>query len=274
MNQRPGPVARVRRRVARRLGRSAQAPPPAVEAGPAHRYVLVVTYGRSGSTLVQGLLNTLPRTLVRGESNLYVLHLFRAWDKLREFRTLHLAHNPRGSHSAFYGLHEMRPQRIVASTRTLLLDNLLGEVDPTSIDVLGAKEVDWHRLRDDEVAAFFDFLERLMPGCLYVLNERDHDDVYGSGFWKGVADDKVAAKIKRVEEVQEHLRRTRPDRTLDVRFERVTSKDPAVSDAELTALAGFVHGSCPPELLAQLRETREIGHGPYPFGASRGTTRG
>jgi len=34
------------------------------------RYVFVVTYGRSGSTLMQGLLNALPGVLVRGESSL------------------------------------------------------------------------------------------------------------------------------------------------------------------------------------------------------------
>ena len=35
-------------------------------------YVFVVTYGRSGSTLVQGMLNTMPRTLVRGEHALSI----------------------------------------------------------------------------------------------------------------------------------------------------------------------------------------------------------
>ena len=43
-----------------------------------HRYVFVVTYGRSGSTLVQGLLNAFPRVLVRGENDLYLLDLYRA----------------------------------------------------------------------------------------------------------------------------------------------------------------------------------------------------
>ena len=36
-----------------------------------HDYVFVVTYGRTGSTLVQVLLNTLPRTLVRSENGMF-----------------------------------------------------------------------------------------------------------------------------------------------------------------------------------------------------------
>src|SRR3954464_1127587 len=49
-------------------------------------FVFVVTYGRSGSTLVQGLLNALPGTLVRGENNFYILPLFQAWSLASAFQ--------------------------------------------------------------------------------------------------------------------------------------------------------------------------------------------
>lgn len=231
--------------------------------------MLVVTYGRSGSTLVQGLLNTLPRTLVRGENNLWLLHHFRAWQKVREFRAQHLQHNPRATQSAFYGLHHVRPRAMVQSTRTLVLDSLLGDAERDDVDVVGFKEVTWHRVMTDEHADFADYLDRVFPDCLYVLNGRDHQQLYGSGFWKGNDRASIDAKIGRTELLQEHLRASRPGRTLDVRYERLTSATPAVVDAELTAIAEFVHGSCPPELLAALRTTRTVGHGPYPFGASR-----
>jgi hypothetical protein len=236
---------------------------------PQYRYVFVVTYGRSGSTLVQGLLNTLPRTLVRGENNLYVLPLFRAWASVRSFRETHLRHNPRASHSAFYGLNEVTPASFVRSTRTLVTGHLLGSTPPREVDVLGFKEVLWHRVRAGETKAFFDFLDRAFPGCRYVLNERDHDKVAGSGFWQSRDRDEVMSAIRRVEEIQRFLRETRPRRTLDLRYELLTSDDRATSDAQLRSLAEFVHGSCDDDLLAELRQTRETGHGPYPFGKSR-----
>ncbi len=40
-------------------------------------YLFVMTYGRSGSTLVSGLLNAVPGYLVRGENRNALLHLFR-----------------------------------------------------------------------------------------------------------------------------------------------------------------------------------------------------
>jgi hypothetical protein len=237
---------------------------------PTYRYVFVVTYGRSGSTLVQGLLNTLPRTLVRGENNLYILHLYRAWASVRKFRGVHRRHKPRVSHSAFYGLHEITPASFVESTRSLVTGHLLGSVAPKEVDVLGFKEVLWHRIRPSETESFFEFLDRTFPGCRFLLNERDHEKVVGSGFWQGHDEDEVVRAIERVEEIQGFLRETRPERVLDLRYELLTSEDQATSDAQLRSIAEFVTGSCDDALLGALRETRKTGHGPYPFGKSRG----
>lgn len=242
---------------------------PQPAARPSYRYLVVVTYGRSGSTLIQGLLNTLPRTLVRGENNFYLLSLFHAWARIVEFRRLHLSHHPRASHSAFFGLHEIQPDSLVRDARRLLTRHLLGSVDREQVEVLGFKEVLWHQVTQEETDAFFDYLDQVFPGCLYVLNTREHDQVVGSGFWQGFELDHVTAKIARVEALQDHLRATRPDRVLDLRYELVTSPEPEVADAQLRSLAEFVHGSCDDDLLAALRATRETGHGPFPFGASR-----
>lgn len=252
------------------LGRRA-APPVRRLVGPkTYRYVFVVTYGRSGSTLVQGLLNTLPSTLVRGENNFYVLPLFRSMVAVRSFRRLHMKHNPRASHSAFFGLHEIEPESFEVATRELMTSHMLGSASPREIDVLGFKEVLWHRVRPDETQRFFGFLDRTFPGCQFVLNERSHDKVVDSGFWQSRDRDEVFEAIRRVEEIQDHLRAAFPDRVLDLRYELLTSDDRETSDAQLRSLAQFVHGSCDEALMAQLRETLATGHGPFPFGKSHG----
>lgn len=237
---------------------------------PQHRFVVVVTYGRSGSTLVQGLLNTLPRTLVRGENSLYVLTLFRAMAQVRTFHEAHRNHRPRSTKSAFYGLHEIKPRSFVNSTRELVRKHLLGSTAPADVDVLGFKEVLWHRVLPEETEEFFDYLDRVLPGCHYVLNQREPEQVVGSGFWQSSDSSEVLAAVGRVKEIQEFLRQTRPERVLDVQYELVTHEDRTVSDAQLRAIAEFVHGSCDDALLSQMRETLSTGHGPAPFGRSRG----
>lgn len=255
-------------RLARRRGGTAPAPRPR---GPRQlRHVFVVTYGRSGSTLVQGLLNALPRTLVRGENGFYVAHLFRAYAELDAFRQQHLRHNPRAGHSAFFGLHEMRPASLVRTSRQLMTRHLLGSVGRGEVDVLGFKEVAWFRIGEEEVEQFFEFFERVFPECRYVLNERDLERVVESGFWQKHDRDEATSSIRRVEQIQRFLRESRPERTLDVRYEELTSSDPAVSERALRAIAEFVVGRAEPAVLEDMRTTLATGHGPNPFGASRG----
>jgi hypothetical protein len=231
-------------------------------------FVFVVTYGRSGSTLVQGLLNAMPHTLVRGENNFYVLPLYRARANVQNFQHLFSKHTEPAS-SAFYGIADIDLTAFEASARQLMVSQLLGRVDPAGVRILGFKEVLWHRVAKRETAAFFDYFEAVFPGARYVLNQRDHEQVLGSGFWQRRDLDKSRHALDRVEEIQAFLRETRPARVYDIRYEVLTGPDTAASGALLRGLAEFVTGSCDDALFAKLRQTMQVGHGPNPFGASR-----
>ena len=234
-----------------------------------HDYVFVVTYGRTGSTLVQGLLNALPRTLVRGENGMYLVHQWRGADAAVTLGQRHLKHRPRKVTSAFYGSHLLTAAGFVESARTLTKTMLLGLRKEHEYDRLGFKEVRWHEIAPEETESFFAWFEQVFPGARYVLNTRDPERAAGSGFWQRVEPDEAMRQIDRVRAVQEFLRSTRPERVLDTRFEEITSMDPAVSDAALAGLATFVLGDCDAELLGSLRTVLGTGHGPLPFGASR-----
>lgn len=240
-------------------------PPPKLP-----RFTFVVTYGRSGSTLVQGLLNTLPGGLVRGENNLFVLPLFRSWSALLGYQKKYAGMAAgRGVQSAFYGIDDLRMDDFVDSARELAMGQLYGSVDPTEVQVLGFKEVAWHRIRPRETVAFFEFFDRVFPDARYVLHRREHENVVASGFWRREDPEAVDSSLRRVEAIQDRLRESRPERTHDTRYERLTNDDPAVVDEELRALADFVVGSCDEPLLKSMRETLGVGYGPNPFGRSR-----
>lgn len=232
-------------------------------------YVFVVTYGRSGSTLVQGMLNAMPRTLVRGENGLYVQHLFRAWQAADEIRQKRKGGGAKQPTNAFYGINALTRARFVRSAQRLVVGGMLGPEDEKDFDRLGFKEVEWHHLLPEETEPFFAWLEEVCPGAKYVLNTRDVETVLGSGFWQRRDTDASVAAIERVVEIQEFLRSTRPDRVLDTRYEVITGEDRAASDAALKDLAVFVTGGCDEPLLDALRGCLEVGHGPNPFGKSR-----
>ncbi|MDN5892754.1 MAG: sulfotransferase [Nocardioides sp.] len=233
-------------------------------------FAFVVTYGRSGSTLVQGLLNSLPRTLMRGENGLFVVHFFRAWERARTFRRKHVQHGSANETSAFYGLREVKPAKIVALTRQLLVSQMLGDVGRDELDVIGFKEVAWHLIETGEFEGFFTFFEQVFPGVKYVLNQRDHAAVTGSGFWQQRDPEEALAEIHRVEEIQEFLRTTRPEKVVELRYEILTGEDQEASGAQLRELSEFIIGRCDDAILETLRETMKTGHGPNPFVKSRG----
>jgi len=239
-----------------------------------YRYVFVVTYGRSGSTLVQGLLNAMPRTLMRGENNFYLLHLFHALHAVRQFRREHWKHNPDRAISAFYGLDQIRRGPFLQATNDIVTSTVLGDNPPGAYDVLGFKEVLWHRIEPEETAEFFEWLEQCFPDIGYVLNTRDPQECLGSGFWQEHTKDAALARIGRVIEIQDYLRETRPARCVDVRFEELTGSAPAILDRLLADLAAFVtRRPATPEVVARLRGVLSVGHGPYPFGETRGQKR-
>lgn len=233
-----------------------------------NRFVFIVSGGRSGSTLTQGLLNALPGTLVRGENSFYVLPMFRAYRGTQNFQRKY-SKNSGDVTSAFYGLGEIDLHDFVRSTHALAMRQLLGSEDPRTVEVLGFKEVRWEQIRPNETDAFFDFFEQVFPGARYILNERDAKKVVGSGQWLRKDEETAMQALARVREVQQYLRETRPDRTYDTKFEVITGTDEAAKDQALSGLAKFVVGSCDEPLLARLRDVLKVGHGPFPFGRAR-----
>jgi hypothetical protein len=231
-------------------------------------HLFVVTFGRSGSTLVQGLLNALPGTLVRGENGFFVHDLYLASASAEAFARDHAKHGSKDVTSAFYGVRRLRREPFVNATRQLTDEILLGGQPADRVRRLGFKEVLWHRIAPAETEGFFDWFEDAFPGARYVLNTRDVAAASTSGFWQRQDHEQALASIARVIEVQDFLRRTRPERTVDVRYEALTGER-AESDAELVRLATFVTGGCDDALLERLRGVLAVGHGPNPFGKSR-----
>ena len=184
----------------------------AVTQPPTPRFVFVVTYGRSGSTLTQGMLNTLPRTLVRGENNLYLLPMFRAYASLETFKDKFGGPGAAKASSAFYGLREVDLDAFAASVRQLVQQQLLGDVAPSDVDRLGFKEVLWHRIKPEEWSGFFGFMDLAFDEPLYVLNRRDVAMTSTSGFWQKKEPGVAEQQINRVRRLQDFLRESRPDR--------------------------------------------------------------
>lgn len=167
------------------------------------RYVFIVTYGRSGSTLLQGILNSIPGYLIRGENGQVLRQLYEFDNRAREERQRRRRwlrgkdeHDHLPVTHPFHGIDRYPHGSVYRDLRRLFVDNVLGPAEDTR--VVGFKEVRWIAPDTPEFVAW---LRRLFPGLRLVVNTRNLDDVSRSGWW-GEADD----SRERLEQIDAMLR--------------------------------------------------------------------
>lgn len=141
-------------------------------------YLFIVTYGRSGSTLVQGLLNAIPGYLIRGENGGAVRGLF---DFHRQCALEAGRRNPRRNQvpsGPFFGITDFDAQASLDGIRRTVVTSLLRPEPGTR--VAGFKEIRWDY---PDLPDYLAFLRQAFPGARFVVNTRDLADVAKSGWW-------------------------------------------------------------------------------------------
>ncbi len=125
--------------------------------------VFVVTYGRSGSTLLQNMLNSLPGYLIRGENENLLATFARGWDTVlrstqaRDMRAEGRATLPQ---HPWFGYEDVSAQALGEALAQSFTQTVLRPTDTTR--VVGFKEIRWHA----DPALFpvmLDFLQRFFP---------------------------------------------------------------------------------------------------------------
>jgi hypothetical protein len=144
-------------------------------------YVFIVTYGRSGSTLLQGILSATPGVTIRGENGGVMEHLFRFHetatghrDRIGEDRV-----NPIPAHHPWWGIDGYQDETALRDMRLLMLETVL-RPDPDA-RLVGFKEIDWFPDRLDD---YVQFVRAVFPGARFILNTRDLDRVAQSKWWR------------------------------------------------------------------------------------------
>ena len=157
-------------------------------------YLFVVTYGRSGSTLLTGLLNTVPGYLIRGENRGAVYHLFQFHATMLRESTRASRKTLRQRTHSFFGIGDFPPRQSIDALRRVLLDTVLRPTPETR--VTGFKEIRWYQ---PDVAEYVAWLREVCPGARFVVNTRDHADVARSKWWAEGDPEQTAQRLAEIE---------------------------------------------------------------------------
>jgi hypothetical protein len=158
--------------------------------------ILIVTYGRSGSTLLQGILNSIDGCLIRGENNHFCFHLFKSYNAIVTAKEHGKKNSPT---DAWYGASLLDEKKFIHQTKNLIKELLLADkISDKNIICYGFKEIRY----DDEMDSFseyLEFLKNIFPNVAFIFNTRNLDDVVKSAWFVKEEPEELKKRILKLE---------------------------------------------------------------------------
>lgn len=139
-------------------------------------YIFILTYGRSGSTLLQGILNSIPGVLIRGENNATLRPLTRAWNSL-SISNDGFAGDMASPKHAWFGMDEWSMDDYGRDLAKAFVRNVLCPKPDTR--VIGFKEIRYFPPHF-EPGIELKFIRKFFPRSGFIVNTRDLDDTFES----------------------------------------------------------------------------------------------
>jgi hypothetical protein len=192
------------------------------ERRPFRRFVFIVTYARSGSTVLQSILASIPGSHIAGENLDALAGLFQS------FRSAVQAKREQGSvprlarGDPWRGAHRIDPDAYNRKLAQAFLEEVLKV--PRSTTLVGFKEVRYFDHEDLE--EYLDYIRFTFEPALLIFNRRNAEDVARSGWWRNHPSD-IAQEVRRFDQRTESYAALHPDCCLAVDFDEYV-RDPHV----------------------------------------------
>lgn len=199
---------------------------PAPSATP-EGFVFIVTYGRSGSTLLQKILNSIPGYCVRGENANGLFHIYQAWREMTQARAI-LALRRRKQASSidhpWHGAELINPDTLARALVKTFVDEVLNLPNDTRVG--GFKEIRWHKSAE-QFPDFMRFVHAYFPNAKVIVNTRDLDAVARSGWWAKQKPHQVKAVLSAANTMFAAYREEFPEASISLHYDDYTGNPDA-----------------------------------------------
>lgn len=210
-------------------------------------WLFIITYGRSGSTLLQGILNSINGYDIRGENNFILLLLFRSAMLLKSAQKK-IGRQEKSSKDPWYGIENVNVNGFSEEIVSAFIKNTLKPTRHTR--VAGFKEIRYQLLQEHEIEDFISFMVTYFDNPCFIFNERNIEDTSISSFWNTVDNPKKI--INKALENMKQMYSLLQDRSYWVNYDEYT-KNPA----QLEGLFAFLDE---PFDLDQIQKIMNIKH--------------
>ncbi|MFW2545246.1 sulfotransferase, partial [Primorskyibacter sp. 2E107] len=185
--------------------------------------LFIVTYGRSGSTLLQSLLQTIPGAHIRGENGGALQGLFQSATALRKAHGEHGVERQPPDHP-WHGMAEVNVDGYEKGLAQVFVNQVLRP--PQEARWIGFKEVRYLQMGPN-LPQLMTFCRRVFHNPFFVFNSRNAEDVRQSKWWAEHPADVVTAQLRRADEAFQRYSGNHPRISHHVQYEDLVA-DPSV----------------------------------------------
>ena len=188
-------------------------------------HIILCGAGRSGTTLVSGLLNAIDGYLVRGENYNFPLYLYKAYRALIETERNAESFNNTPTSPWYRGRYGSAD--FLEHCRLVIRSMLLGGKPGPFFKCIGFKEIRWlaRDLHGETLAEFFEFLHLVMPKLGLIVVTRDLESLLRSGWWPAALEMEPGVGHE-IAELYQDLDRLPNQGRFTIAYEQIVARDP------------------------------------------------
>ena len=146
------------------------------------KFIVIVTYGRSGSTLLMGILNSMKHTTIRGENENCLFNIFKAYKNVLRCQ-IH-GEKELSPQNPWYGADLVKSQEFKTHLLTTFINYVL--CPKRNSKIIGFKEIRYderYGVNEELFQAYVDFILNEIPNSIIIINTRNIKDVAKSKWW-------------------------------------------------------------------------------------------
>ncbi|GHF18515.1 hypothetical protein GCM10017044_11300 [Kordiimonas sediminis] len=183
-------------------------------------FVFIVTYGRSGSTLLQTVLQSIDGYFIRGENNNALIPLFRSSKRLGEAKEKH-GYREIPTFGPWFGADKFDEEAYASALCDVFVEHVL--MPPEDARVIGFKEIRYPEVMGDELFGLLDFMAKHFKPAKFIFNTRDWQDVSKSGWWADQKKERVQKQVENADRRFKDYAEKHPDTCYMIKYEDYTA---------------------------------------------------
>lgn len=218
------------------------------------KHVLIVAHGRSGSTLLQGILNIIDGWFIKGENFNFCYLLYQSYEALRKTKITRGLKATDPTHP-WFGAGEINLASFRQHIRNSIQSVLLAGAPAENIKCCGFKEIRYLDILNidrtgESLQKYLNFILSILEPCQLIFLSREIDDTCKSGWWRNIDRAEAVSQLQRFKTFSTTYCSTHPGSAFCIRYE-----DMIHQTDNLSAMFSFLDAAPKADLLQQVLRT-------------------